>query len=291
MFPLQIEGGVGRTERANEDRCLLTLVCSRSLVPPTLEELTDKSKTNVLSLSTTCIQTLWFVFQCLRRHIQNLAITNLEIMTLAYIMIAMAMNIAWWRAPLNVRCAIRVQGKDTQPSEEFVKNTRRSEWSNIILYVTGNQDRLTTLSGEERVPTFWSGCGASSDGKLPHTAKFALYANLFGLMATMVFGALHCTAWSYVFPSLEEKLMWRACALAITVIPVPMAVVLLVFHKFWASARNNPCAYICQLCMAGCVLMYILARIFLLALSFSTLRHLPPSAYQSAQWIVFIPHI
>ncbi|KZP33981.1 hypothetical protein FIBSPDRAFT_720262 [Athelia psychrophila] len=297
MFPLQVEGGVVRVDRANEGRCLLTLVKSRSLVPPTWQELQDKSKGNTLSKSITELQTLWFVSRCIARHHENLAITNLEIMTLAYTVITVAMKVAWWNAPLNVRCAIRVQGErafDTgaRPLDEFVQKPRPFEWSDIIHYVTGNQDRLTTLSDEERVPTFWSGCTADSDGELPpHAIRSIRYANIFGLTATVIFGALHCAAWSYAFPSLAEKLMWRVCALAMTVIPVPMAVVFLVFNPIRATERSDLSAYIHRLCMTLCVLLYILARIFLLAISFTCLRHLPPSAYQSVQWTAFAPHI
>ncbi|KZP31464.1 hypothetical protein FIBSPDRAFT_692339, partial [Athelia psychrophila] len=99
-FPLQVEGGLGHS--------LLTLVESQSLVPPTSGELVDESKGNALSRATAITQTLSFVFQCLMRHSENLVMTNLEIMTLTYIVMTCAMYIAWWYKPYNVRCPIRV---------------------------------------------------------------------------------------------------------------------------------------------------------------------------------------
>ncbi|KZP34003.1 hypothetical protein FIBSPDRAFT_943080 [Athelia psychrophila] len=296
MFPLQVERGVGRTDKPNEDHSLLRLVKLGLLVPPTSQELVDKSKVNPVSKGTALFQTLWFITRCLGRHQEQLAITNLELMTSGYAVITVAMNVLWAEKPLKVHCAIRVQG-----DEEFVKNTEPFKGSDIIDYVTGNQDRLTPLSGEGRVPTFWSGeLPRHADSELPHHAdselshhatRFTLYANISGLMATVVFGALHCTAWSYNFPSFAERLMWRACALFITAIPVPMGAAFLVFDPSRTTARSGLSAYIRQLCMALCVLLYILARIFLLVLSFSTLRRLPPSAYQSVQWTKFIPHV
>ncbi|KZP14059.1 hypothetical protein FIBSPDRAFT_834380, partial [Athelia psychrophila] len=87
---------------------VLALVKSRSLFPPTLDELGDKSKGDALSKSIAVFQTLWFVVQCIARRIENRAITNLEIMTLAYTVITVAMYAAWWDKPLSVRCPIRV---------------------------------------------------------------------------------------------------------------------------------------------------------------------------------------
>ncbi|KZP19170.1 hypothetical protein FIBSPDRAFT_744398 [Athelia psychrophila] len=279
MFPLEYDD-------------VLALVESRSLVPPTSDELGDKSKGDALSKTIAILQTLWFVAQCIARRVENLAITNLEIMTLAYTAITVAMYAAWWHKPLNMRCPVRVKG-----NKEFVKDTRRFRWAQILFYVTGDQDHLTTLNGKERVPTFWSSCTTggirlrltfepqTSVGKLP------LYADITALLVAMVFGAVHCTAWSYVFPSLEQQKMWRVCALAITTIPLPMAVAFAAFDPFLQHVRNVPHAYTQVICMALGALLYIIARIILLVLSFTTLRHLPLSAYQTVQWTTWIPHV
>lgn len=119
-----------------------------------------------------------------------------------------------------------------------------------------------------------------------------LYADIIALSVAMVFGAVHCTAWSYVFPTLTEQRMWRACAIAIAAIPLPMAVAFAVFDPFRATYGTSGLYDYAQLtCMALGALLYIPARIVLLVLSFTTLRHLPLSAYQTVQWTTWIPHI
>ncbi|KZP06160.1 hypothetical protein FIBSPDRAFT_764841 [Athelia psychrophila] len=246
---------------------VLVLVESRSLVPPTAGELRDKSKGDALSKTIAILQTLWFVAQCIARRVENLAITNLEIVTLAYTAITVAMYAAWWHKPLNMRCPVRVKG-----DEEFVKNRRPFKWTHILDYVTGDHDWLITLSGEERVPTFWSSC--SSRSQLP------LHADIIALSVAMVFGAVHCAAWSYAFPSLEQQKMWRVCAITITAIPLPMAVYLGSFSGFLKV-----------IFMALGALLYILARSILLVLALTTLHQLPLSAYQTVQWTTWIPHI
>ncbi|KZP06529.1 hypothetical protein FIBSPDRAFT_804847, partial [Athelia psychrophila] len=99
MFPLQV-CVVGQLDHyEDQSHHILKLVQSRSLVPPTSDELGDKSKSDALSKTIAVLQTLWFVAQCIARRIGNLAITNLEIMTLAYTVITVAMYAAWWHKP------------------------------------------------------------------------------------------------------------------------------------------------------------------------------------------------
>ena len=38
-------------------------------------------------------------------------------------------------------------------------------------------------------------------------------------------------------------------------------------------------------------LLYILARVFTLVLTFTSLRELPPGAFNTVHWTTFIPHV
>ena len=40
------------------------------------------------------------------------------------------------------------------------------------------------------------------------------------VLVTMVFGGIHCIAWSFAFPSTTEQLLWRISSIAITGIPL-----------------------------------------------------------------------
>ncbi|KZP11775.1 hypothetical protein FIBSPDRAFT_712944, partial [Athelia psychrophila] len=276
MSPLQVDGVSGWDDNyGDQSLYILALVKSRSLVPPTSDELGDKSKGDALSKTIAILQTLWFIAQCIARRVGNLAITNLEIMTLAYTVITLAMYTAWWHKPLNVRCPIRVK-RDAK----IVDNTEIFEWTaDVSDYVIGEQDYNFRLSGEEQVPIFWSSCCSLYSGHLP------LYADIIALSIAMVFGAVHCAAWSYSFPSLAERRMWRVCAIAIAAIPLPMAAAFAVSDPFNGTSLYG------MLSMALGALLYICARIILLVLSFTTLRHLPLSAFETIQWTTWIPHV
>lgn len=277
-FPLQVERvSVSDRMRAEENKMyyIVDLVKSRSLVPPTVDELGDRSKGDSLSKTIAVTQTLWFVVQCIARRAQDLATTNLEIVTLAYTVITVAMYAAWWHKPLGVRCPVRVKGGKRIGDSGFV---------DVIDYITGDGDYVVNLRAEERVPTFWSSCSSRSKNKIP------LYADIAALSVAMAFGAVHCAAWSYAFPSLQEKWIWRACAIAITAIPLPMAAMFAAFDPFGGSF-SDAVNYLQSIVLSLCGVLYIVCRIVLLALSFTTLRHLPPSAYQTVQWTTWIPHI
>ncbi|KAF7975387.1 hypothetical protein HWV62_9597 [Athelia sp. TMB] len=103
------------------------------LVPPPLSELKDRSKGDGLSKALAILQTLWFVIQCTARRLEHLPMTQLEIMTLAYSTMTVAIYIFWWHKPLNVTCPIRVPAPKEKSSDgpELFK-----EGSGVSLLVT-----------------------------------------------------------------------------------------------------------------------------------------------------------
>ena len=60
-------------------------------------------------------------------------------------------------------------------------------------------------------------------------------------------------------------------------------------NKFDTAAGTIACIAILSLFPAG--LLYILARVFTLVLAFTSLRELPPGAFDTVHWTTFIPHI
>lgn len=83
---------------------------------PSEDEIKDRSKGDALSKTIVLGQTVWFVAQCIARGVQGIAITELEIVTLAYTLIIVLMYGFWWNKPLCVEQPVRVQGKGHPPS-------------------------------------------------------------------------------------------------------------------------------------------------------------------------------
>lgn len=260
---------------------VVELVKRGRLVPPTTEEILDKSKGDAPSKGVALIQALWFVAQCIARRAAQLPITSLEVMTLAYTVITVAMYTAWWYKPLNVGCAVRVP-KEKITAEKVAKFD--SIWERFFQYVMGSQDDYTDLRQRNRVPIFWAG-GAGQDEMI--------YADIIALLVAMVFGAIHCIAWSSEFESQLEQQLWRSSAIAIIATPAALVVAILlvvlidrVFHI--NGTTGNFLMGIFYSCIA---VIYIASRLILVVLSFTTLRRLPLSAYRTVQWTTFIPHI
>ncbi|KAG6829154.1 hypothetical protein H0H87_012492 [Tephrocybe sp. NHM501043] len=65
-------------------------------------EIMDRSKGDALSKGFALVQTVWFIAQCVARGPQHLALTELEVTTLALAAINAMMYFCWWDKPLNV---------------------------------------------------------------------------------------------------------------------------------------------------------------------------------------------
>ncbi|KAF7974346.1 hypothetical protein HWV62_12412 [Athelia sp. TMB] len=253
------------------------LVRRGRLVAPSRDELANQSKGDALSKGVAILQTLWFVMQCIARRIEHLPLTNLEVMTLAYTVITVAMYVVWWEKPLNVSCAVRVPEEEVE--EEDV-TPYGSLWERIIIYVMGAQDAYVDLRQCIRVPTFWA---ADREGD-------AIYADIIALLVAMAFGAVHCIAWSYAFQSHLEQQLWRASAITIIAVPAALvlgtAVAMLLDRHTYLDFETILAIFYVPLAS-----IYIAARIILILISFTSLRMLPAGAYQTVQWTTFVPHI
>lgn len=106
---------------------------------------------------------------------------------------------------------------------------------------------------------------------------------------TILFGAIHCCAWSFEFPSDTERLLWRITSLIITVSPVFWAAL---FGTFLLNGDDeNLFTSILTIFTLIAVPLYLLSRTVLLVIAFLGLRSLPPAAYQTVYWTTFIPHV
>jgi len=71
-------------------------------------EIEDRSKRDSLSKALAIGQTGWFVTQCIARHAQGLIITELELATVAFAVVNVAIYFLWWKKPLGVQCSVPV---------------------------------------------------------------------------------------------------------------------------------------------------------------------------------------
>ena len=262
-----------------------------SFTMPTKAEIKDKGKSDWLAKSLVLLQTSWFVMQCIARAVEHLPVTHLEIVTLAYAAMSFAIYIFWWNKPLNVNRPVRVfrksereetQPRVNEPTRKLTLEAIRKGSEAIWVFIVGAQDEDVNLSHEDRVPRFW----ANNTGSVAAIADFTV------LGVGVCFGAIHCIAWNFSFPTHMELLMWRISSVAITVVPVYIPLMFLFGGLLGDIVHSESVleagSYFSTL--SGGIL-YILARAVTLILVFTSLRDLPQGAYETVHWTTFIPHV
>ena len=140
------------------------------------------------------------------------------------------------------------------------------------------------LSREDRVPRFW----ADSD------ENDAAIADVIVLGVGICFGAIHCIAWGFSFPTHAELSVWRISSIAITAVPIYIPLV--IGLGVWVDRMNFDTAagiisVIILISGLPAGILYIIARVVTLVLAFTSLRDLPPGAFDTIHWTSFIPHV
>ena len=148
----------------------------------------------------------------------------------------------------------------------------RSRWGFLLYFVDPILGGIS-FESNQRVGTF--GPEGSDDIKVLLTSAAAAVG--------IVFGSIHGTAWQ--FPSYIEQIMWRISAISVTGGPIVMVLSFTMARNFsgWNLA-------VCKMGTLLVLILYIVARLSLLVLSFTTLRSLPPGAFRTTDWTHFIPH-
>jgi hypothetical protein len=283
---------VGRFVRILEFKDVLQHDLATIIHFTTEKEIKDRGKSDGISKLIVLLQTLWFIIQCIARGIKHLPLTELEIVTLAYAMLNLFVFIFWWDKPRDVGSPIRVYENLT--TNHMAEEQETSDaFEKILDYIIGAQDKYLVLSQERKVPMFWSGGVKDKySGDLISTHA-ALGPSILG----MAFGALHCIAWPYVFPSHAELVLWRASCVVMTVVPLfstltfPFGLVADTDLATVVKVALGVVFVICLPLLALSAWLYIAARIATIVVAFTALRALPSDAFSVVDWTTFIPHV
>ncbi|KAJ7275497.1 hypothetical protein B0H12DRAFT_1087541 [Mycena haematopus] len=252
------------------------------------EDIMDKSKGDVLSKGVALLQGLWFITQCIVRMHQHLAVTELEVATLAFAVVNIFIWLLWWNKPLDVQRPIVVVSAGTAGAKFTISKPSSLVFRVIFGYSNKDYDPLSSTS----VPPFWS---------LPMDGTLNLGCIGITALVGFVFGAIHCTAWNTDFATTAEMRLWRSCSSVIATIPA-LSATLLFFQVGPITYEINGSLFeetvfgraffrTLEIGFGGAVPIYILARLILVTLPLIALRSLPPSAFVNVNWSVYIPHL
>ncbi|KAF8059243.1 hypothetical protein FPV67DRAFT_1634143 [Lyophyllum atratum] len=114
----------------------------------------------------------------------------------------------------------------------------------------------------------------------------------------MIFGAIHCVGWHFVFSTHTELIVWRVCSVTITSIPAVLFIYSVASYISKTTLHNSAghtvsgiVVNMMEFISIVSVPIYMLTRISLLLVAFLTLRNLPDGAYAAVNWTSRLPHI
>ena len=119
-------------------------------------------------------------------------------------------------------------------------------------------------------------------------------------LACFAYGGIHLTAWNDHFPSEGEKWLWRSCSLYVGFCGGLWILLNYVAHAYrplnafwerWMDGGGRWWQNILigvPVCLCGISLM--LARAFIVAEAFISIRQLPAAAYDTPSWTQIFPH-
>jgi len=272
---------------------------------PSEQEIQDKSKGDIFVKGTAVVQVLWLLVQVIARDTRNLPTSQLEISVLAFSVCAFITYLFFWGKPQNVMTptyittAVEIRPRSNPRLGTLDPNmpTRIRWFQGIFL----GRSSLLTVDRSRSIPndieyTF-----------LHETIAFS-YIDIGATFAGAIFGALHCLAWHFPFPTLTERLLWRVAALFITAIPPTL---LLALQCAWTlgapkwvdilesrKEASHPWVHwlvkigyhIVVVIVAVIFLSYATARLYLIVETFRALLFLPPEVFVTT-WSTQIPHV
>ncbi|CAG8013736.1 unnamed protein product [Penicillium olsonii] len=244
------------------------------------ESLNDRNKNSLIITILALGQIIWLLIQIIIRLAQDLPTSQLELLTLAFAVCSVFTYILLFNKP-----------KDVQTSHT-INAVRRPSTEELILIA--NAGPTAYMAVRQRI-------------SIPHDA---IHQHTRGLdqnqilllgcaLASIPFGAIHCIAWNFEFPTEAERICWHIASI-ITVGAFPLIFVFSCgFETLEKSKKNMPSTrrktWKCYLSNVFFVMIaltggsYVIARLFMTVEAFRSLAFLPGGAF-SATWSAGIPH-
>ncbi|KAK7030818.1 hypothetical protein VNI00_013926 [Paramarasmius palmivorus] len=294
--------------------CLLEFLVAKGYITLTEDEIRGNfSHGDVFTKSIAVVQTLWFILQVAARGKQGLAISELEIITVGFAVLNFGTYFLWWKKPVRVRHPIRIYWRPQETETTRKPKGSQSRWNSFRvavatviehIYSPGNPKsgvdwaKLICLPIAIVLHVFFICDSILSDkndygldiliSSRLESVPVLLYVAVYGLAA--IFGVIHCIPWIFSFPSISEQQLWRISAVAVAAAPIVMGCL----HMYWKRYLGSAPVWLdtgVSILIIILAVGYAVFRVMLIALAFTALRNLPPSAYQTVQWTTFIPHI
>jgi hypothetical protein len=207
-----------------------------------VEELNKRAKATYLVKAVVCLQASWLVAQVVGRAIAKLPITTLEVVTVGYVVCALITYSCWWHKPQDAEVPISVNC--------------------ISITKAAFYQQIEAVRHEPFLLRWWERALSS--------------------VISSMFGAVHCTAWKFFFPTFAEGVTWRVASVLSVVIPT-FTFTYLFFNDHtqgWGEAS-----------IVVLLLVYTPVRLYLMVEPFIAFRSVPVGIFYTVNWSSWIPHV
>ncbi|KAI9766852.1 MAG: hypothetical protein M1839_004757 [Geoglossum umbratile] len=285
-----------------------------------VEMIRDKSKADGLARAIALFQTIWFALQCIGRAAQRLHVTTFELTTLGFVLCAVPMSLAWHLKPLDVEEPIVLTLSPHTSLEDILKQAGERADQRYDLTPLDFIAPPPTNASHMATP-FWVAMWQTfkifrpSDSRPAKRFRMSKRAPPRGLnrleivsgtLLAFAYTGLHLVGWNLSFPTRIEQIFWRASSLVLMGVGIGYLLFMVIgvrtasylSLKFFHVEAKTLAEMLVLLPLRVQLLIYIppillygLARLYILADAFASLRALPASAYTQVDWAGFVPHL
>ena len=241
----------------------------RCLPVVTEEDIRDRSKSDALTKVFAFIQCAWLVTQCLTRVAVGLPLTELELMTFAFIVAAVVMYGFWWHKPFDVQRATMLVCPHERASEIR---------SRLIIRENSKTRKQWRQANLKPVNCVYMLVYALESFSTAGTVAGVVFATIGAAVS-----GLHIAAWNWDFPAYTIRILWRVFSVAATccfpAILFSVALTPMIVHMFPFLVLSLPI-----------VAVYMISRLSLIFLAFYCFLSMPAAVYETVNWNTIFPH-
>lgn len=261
---------------------LLDMGAITELPRVTADDINDLSKEDFIIKLIVLGQVLWLVIELIVRKVKGLHTTQLEIAALAFAACTFITYLLWLEKPKDAT---------KQTPIHAARELTFGERIAIDLHVGESFFEVGLFGATNAHPgPFMRNDRYMSEAGFGRIWGRPLWAEDLGFaLGGIIFGAIHCVAWNFAFPTDLEKILWRISSV-ITAAAIPMLyfgqfTLILIDDKTWLDVRP---AYIAFAWII--YLIYTSIRFFLIVEVFRSLFYSPPDTFETT-WSTSIPHV
>lgn len=272
----------------------LLYACQKGIIPgpPELStvDLEDRSKGDIFVKGAAVLQISWLVVQIIARATEGLAISLLEITTVAFASCAIATYILLWHKPQDVMTPTYIDATNILTREQVIGLAARSPVSTLFVHEFWLHGVAIRDMADSVFP--WT---RGISVRLPWRKDIFYLNPIFigiGFGGTL-FGTIHFVAWNFEFPTPVERILWRLCCCTLISIPLlSTATYFMTIHNARRdSETDTKTNALLRPITTVCVVLYLLARLYLMTEVFRSLAYAPPSTFHEINWPSALPHV